>query len=188
MCLIPNKQKTEELESQPEHTITLYKVYCYDREYDRLQSPHFYITHGGLINFAGNITASIRDNNIFIDDMSGHLKNLFLTDEHKTLKCLLKSQDGIAISCGGIHCLSDKESAEKYAENIRKRHSVIVEVTAKSSDVIAVGVTPSITNDESYPTVLVSKINITQEEFDKARATTRTKRSNEECVLDTTTN
>ena len=164
MCLLYSEEETRKYKSLEESTLTLYKVYSSNGI--ELESPYFGYLKSGIIRIGGEYkTDQIEDRSI----PSWHSR--------------------------GFHCFVRKEDAIEYIADLRPKYSDksrwrVVEVQVSTENIIAAGVTaftperlkivPGVTDGYDptvqslcpeyfdHPTLVVSKITISQEEFDKA--------------------
>ena len=91
--------------------------------------------------------------------------------------------DGKIVQTRGLHCFLTKDTADVFADAFNDKRVIdetkvfVFEVESHTKDIFAVGSTPGHTSldcpkhrDTEFPTVISTKINITQEEYNRVTA------------------
>ncbi len=169
MCLIYNHLETQQRKAEGK-PLVLYKMYHVQKRprFGEKESATLPLLYSPFFSFmgSGEITGPGEKNS----DNTGQFarrdsEGRFL--DYSMDKLL--SSDNTEIDIPGFHCFVSKEDAQWYgASTFDIGRFCIVKVTTTSDSIIAAGSTPW--RGRKLPTLVVSRINISEEEFQKAVA------------------
>ena len=161
MCLKFNYQETQKLKAE-DRPLTLYKVYVPHGEKE-FRSP-FKRYYGS--KFESPTTIKVSPSKRWTEWLGGDFHLFDVAAE---------TANNRRFSTEGLHCFTDKASAEKFADEFNKEHythGLVFEVTSHTAYVIATGTTPADSvldslSDYEFPTIVVSQLTISPEEFNR---------------------